>query len=194
MRFAGFALAACVAIGIANPAAAENATMPSIDLPNPYAMEARFGQLPAGHPWGGVIAVTPGADGKSIWAFERCSGDCLKSDLPPVLHFDASGKLLASFGAGMFDFPHGIALDKEGNVYVADADGKNGKGHVVVKFSPEGKVLLTLGHAGMPGDAPGYFNKPSAVAIAPDGTIFVADGHGAGSNAASSNYRPTARC
>src|SRR5437879_10287462 len=83
----------------------------------------------------------------------------------------------------MFVFPHGIAVDKEGNVYVADADGKNGKGHIVVKFSPEGKVLLTLGKPGMPGDAPDFFYRPSAVAIAPNGDIFVADGHGGDSNA-----------
>ncbi len=82
----------------------------------------------------------------------------------------------------MFVFPHGI-VDKDGDVYVVDADGKNGKGHVVAKFSPDGKVLMTLGKPGMPGDAPGYFYRPSAVAVAPDGTIFVADGHGGDSNA-----------
>jgi len=164
-------------------AAAENPAMPSIDLPNPYATGVKFGQLPEGRQWGGVIAVTPDRDGKNIWAFERCGGNCLNSDLPPVLEFDLSGKLIKSFGAGMFVFPHGIAVDKEGNVYVADADGKNGKGHVIVKFSPEGKVLMTLGHPGMPGDAPGYFYRPSALAVAPDGTIFVADGHGGDSNA-----------
>jgi hypothetical protein len=79
-----------------------------------------------------------------------------------VLEFDPGGKLVKSFGAGMFVFPHGIAVDKEGNVYVADANGKNGKGDVVVKFSPEGKVLMTMGHAGMPGDAPSYFDRPLA--------------------------------
>src|SRR5271167_790791 len=109
-------------------AAAENAAVPSIDLPNPYAAGVRFGQLPEGRQWGGVIAVTPDRDGRSIWAFERCGGSCLNSDLPAVLEFDPSGKLIKSFGAGMFVFPHGIAVDKDGNVYVADADGKNGKG------------------------------------------------------------------
>ena len=177
---AGAALAMVLGLGAV---AANTPVMPSNDYPDPYAKGVRFGQLPEGRQWGGVIAVTPGADGKSIWAFERCGGNCLTSNLPPVLHFDPEGKLLTSFGAGMFVFPHGIALDKAGNVYVADADGKNGKGDVVVKFSPEGKVLMTLGHAGMPGDATGYFNRPSAVTIAPDGTIFVADGHGGESNA-----------
>jgi DNA-binding beta-propeller fold protein YncE len=176
------AAAAAMVIGL-GIVLADTPAMPSNDYPDPYAKGVSFGQLPNGRQWGGVIAVTPGVDGKSIWAFERCGGNCLASDVPPVLHFDPSGKLIASFGAGMFALPHGIALDKDGNVYVADADGRNGRGHVVVKFSPEGKVLMTLGHPGMPGDAPGYFYRPSAVTIAPDGTIFVADGHGGDSNA-----------
>jgi DNA-binding beta-propeller fold protein YncE len=168
---------------LAAEAAADNAAVPAIDLPNPYPAGTKFGQLTDGRQWGGVIAVAPDRDGKSIWAFERCGGNCLNSDLPAVLEFDPSGKLVKSFGAGMFVFPHGIAVDKDGSVYVADANGKNGKGDVVVKFSPEGKVLMTLGHPGMPGDSPGYFDRPSAVAVAPDGTIFVADGHGGDSNA-----------
>ena len=175
---AALALALFVARG-----RADSPAMPAIDLPAPYATGVKFGQLPDNRQWGGVIAVTPGADGKSIWAFERCGGNCLNSDLPPVLHFDPAGKLIASFGAGMFVFPHGIAVDKDGNVYVVDGEGKNGKGQIVVKFSPEGKVLMTLGHPGMAGDAPGFFNRPTAIAIAPDGTLFVADGHGPGSNA-----------
>ena len=183
---------AAIMMLFAAQAAAENAAVPSIDLPNPYAAGVRFGQLPEGRQWGGVIAVTPDRDGRSIWAFERCGGSCLNSDLPAVLEFDPSGKLIKSFGAGMFVFPHGIAVDKDGNVYVADADGKNGKGHVVVKFSPDGKVLMTLGKPGMPGDAPGYFYRPSAVTVTADGTIFVADGHGGDSNARIVKLAPTA--
>src|SRR5262249_1220451 len=139
------ALAAAVAsLGIAR---AQNAAPPSIDLPDPDAAATSIGQPPAGRAWGGTTAVAVDRDGKSIWVFERCGGEsCAASNLPPILHFDPSGKLLASFGAGMFVFPHGITVDRDGNVWVADADGKNGKGHVVVKFSPTGKVLMTLGH------------------------------------------------
>jgi DNA-binding beta-propeller fold protein YncE len=157
---------------------------PSTDYPDPFGPAASFGKMPAGRTWGGTTAVAVDADGKSIWVFERCGAEsCADSKLPPILHFDPSGKLLASFGAGMFVFPHGITVDRQGNVWVADADGKNGKGHVVVKFSPTGKMLMTLGHPGMAGDAPGFFNRPTGVAIARNGEIFVSDGHGGDSNA-----------
>jgi sugar lactone lactonase YvrE len=83
----------------------------------------------------------------------------------------------------MFVSPHGIHVDRQGNVWVADGSGKGSKGHQVFKFSPDGKVLLTLGTAGLPGDGPETFNQPSDVFVAPSGEIFVADGHGGNSNA-----------
>jgi DNA-binding beta-propeller fold protein YncE len=165
-------------------AAETSGAQPRTDLPDPFGPPVSFGQLPPGRAWGGTTAVAVAADGKSVWVFERCGAEsCADSNLPPILHFDPSGKLIASFGAGMFVFPHGITIDREGNVWVADADGKNGKGHQVIKFSPAGKVLMRLGKAGMPGDAPGYFNRPTGVAIARNGDIFVSDGHGGESNA-----------
>jgi DNA-binding beta-propeller fold protein YncE len=120
----------------------------------------------------------------NIWVADRCGANtCVNSTLAPIMKFDASGKLLASFGAGMFVFPHGITIDRDGNVWVSDGQGRNGKGHQVFKFSPEGKVLMTLGKAGEAGDGPDTFNQPSAVAIGRNGDIFVADGHGGDTNA-----------
>ncbi|HKA40431.1 MAG TPA: peptidyl-alpha-hydroxyglycine alpha-amidating lyase family protein, partial [Burkholderiales bacterium] len=86
-------------------------------------------------------------------------------------------------GAGMFVQPHGIHVDRDGNVWVTDSQGKDGKGHTVVKFNQDGKVLLTLGKAGVAGDGPDAFNAPSDVITAPNGDIFVADGHGGDTNA-----------
>src|SRR5204862_292776 len=86
-------------------------------------------------------------------------------------------------GAGLLLFPHGIHVDREGNVWAVDGLGRAGKGHQVFKFSPEGKVLLTLGKAGAPGSGNDEFNAPSAVVTAPNGDIFVADGHGGNTNA-----------
>jgi streptogramin lyase len=133
--------------------------------------------------WGSTSAVDVDPQG-NVWVFERCSANtCAGSSLAPILKFDPSGKLVRSFGAGLFVFPHAIHVDREGNLFVADADGRDGKGHVVVKFSPEGKMLMTLGRPGIAGETNDTFNRPSAVVTARNGDIFVADGHGGKSNA-----------
>ena len=152
--------------------------------PNPYRTVENWAKLPVGRTWGQVISADIDRDGKSIWVVERCGGtSCAKSDLAPVLKFDSSGTLVKSFGAGMIVRPHGLFIDKNNDVWVTDGDAENGKGDQVFEFSQDGKVLLTLGNAGIPGDGPDTFNKPSDVLVAPNGDIFVADGHGPGSNA-----------
>ena len=149
---------------------------------NPYRPGENWGRLPEGRTFGNVIGVDVDRSG-NVWVFERCGGDtCEGSKLAPILQFDASGKLLKSFGAGMFAFPHGFHVDRDGNIWATDGPGKSGKGYQVFKFSPEGKVLLTLGKAGIGGEAPSTFIYPSAVVVAPNGDIFVADGHGADTN------------
>src|SRR5438105_3150629 len=116
--------------------------------PNPYHAVDNWAKLGAGRTWGSTSAVEIDRGG-NIWVAERCGANsCAQSNLPSILKFDSSGKLLQSFGAGMLIFPHGIFIDKEGNVWVTDGQGMNGKGHQVFKFSPEGKVLMTLGKAG----------------------------------------------
>jgi sugar lactone lactonase YvrE len=158
---------------------------------NPYQTLENHFKLPEGRKIGSTAGITIDRDGSSVWVFERCGGQgCAGSHLAPVLKFDASGKLMKSFGAGMFVRPHGIHVDREGNVWVTDGEGpdgkdpnRNGKGHQVFKFSPDGKVLMTLGKAGIAGDGPDTFNQPSAVLVAPNGDIFIGDGHGGNSNA-----------
>lgn len=150
--------------------------------PNPYRTVSDWAKLPEGRTWGSTAGVDVDSH-DHIWVAERCGANsCAGSNLAPILEFDTSGKLLKSFGAGMFVFPHGIYADKDGNVWVTDGQGKDGKGHQVFKFSPDGKVLLTLGKAGVPGNGPDTFNMPSDVVVAPNGDIFVADGHGGESN------------
>ena len=142
-----------------------------------------WAKMPDGRAWGSTSTLDVDRSG-NVWVFERCGGNaCDASTLSPILQFDPGGKFLRAFGAGLFVFPHGIHVDRDGNVWVADASGKDGKGHVVVKFSPEGKVLLTLGKPGVAGDSNDTFNRPSAVATARNGDIFLSDGHGGDSNA-----------
>jgi DNA-binding beta-propeller fold protein YncE len=159
-------------------------------LPNPYRAVDGWAKLPEGRKMGAVGGVTIDPDGNHVWAVVRCDAsepgrfgnECLDSDLDPVVKFDMEGNAVKSFGGGMFIWPHGIDVDPKGNVWVTDAvasartpAGK--RGHQVIKFSPEGKVLMTLGTPGIAGDGPDQFNSPSDVVVADNGDVFVADGH-----------------
>ena len=149
--------------------------------PNPYRMVENWAKLPAGRSWGSTSAVEIDRDGRSVWVAERCGANsCAGKTDDPILHFDAAGKLIKSFGSGMLLFPHGIAVDKDGNLWVTDGQAKDGKGFQVFKFSPDGKVLMTLGKAGGGTASPESFDQPNDVAIAPNGDIFIAEGHNAG--------------
>lgn len=150
-------------------------------LPNPTQTIIKdWAKLPDGRVWGSTAGIDIGPDGH-VWAYDRCGANtCVGSNVAPVLKFDrSSGKMLASLGAGMFNFPHGLHVDRDGNVWVTDGQGnKEGtRGHQVFKFSPQGKVLLTLGKAGVAGSGPDTFNEPNDVITAPNGDIFVSDGH-----------------
>jgi sugar lactone lactonase YvrE len=173
-----------------NPATAQP-TAPVNTAPNPYRSVENWAHLPEGRTWGASAGVYVDPNGTGVWVAERCAANsCVGSDLPPILHFDMSGRLLKAFGAGMFVFPHGIFVDQQSNVWVTDGQGKDGKGHQVFKFSPEGKVLLTLGKAGVAGDGQDEFNAPSAVLVAPNGDIFVGDGHGGTTNSRIVKFSP----
>jgi hypothetical protein len=124
--------------------------------PNPYRVVPNHFKLPDGRTMGSTAAIDIDRDGRSVWVFERCGGAsqalaCAESSLAPVMEFDSSGKIVKSFGGGMFVSPHGIHVDPFGNVWVTDGNGKGEKGQQVFKFSPDGKVLLTLGKAGVTG-------------------------------------------
>ena len=164
-------------------------------LPNPYRAVDGWAQLPDGRQMGAVGGITTDASGDHVWAVVRCDAtaperfgnECLDSDLDPVLQFDLDGHVVQSFGGGMFIWPHGIDVDPDGNVWVTDAVAaartpEGTRGHQVIKFTPTGEVLMTLGTPGVPGDGPDHFNAPSDVVVADNGDIFVADGHGNDTN------------
>lgn len=145
----------------------------SVEEPGAQAQSYRqvegWAKLPAGVEWGQVISVDPDPTGRFIYAFHRSE--------PPILKFDMAGNVVGSFGDGMFAWPHGLTVDHDGFIWASDG-GRDGLGHQVFKFSPEGEVLMRLGTAGVTGDGPNTFNGPTDIAIAADGDIFVSDGHG----------------
>ena len=200
----GFVLvASVVAIGTFGPAAhAQQTKYPKpTELPNPYRLAEGWPTIPktmnGGH-WGEVIRVHVHSDG-NIWIFHRCfntvppgHATCIgQSDAnPPILEFDPSGKLLKSFGVGLFAYPHGFTIDRDGNLWTSDVNdeatvlgmsAKNAagvlRGQEVLKLSPDGKILMTLGKEGVSGNGPDTFDRPTGIAIAPNGDIFVTDGH-----------------
>ena len=211
MRMIKVSLAAAGACWLAaHPAAwtqaaapAQTAMAPVNDLPNPYETIEGWAKLPAGRPWGSTSSVAIDKDGKSLWAAERCGANSCwnaqagkTSDVDVIMKFDgATGAMVKSFGAGMFIFPHGIYVDRDGNIWVTDGQDNLPRrargaaadapmpsppakiiGHQIIKFSPDGKVLLTLGKAGGARE-PEFFYQPNAVYVAPDGNIFVSEGH-----------------
>jgi hypothetical protein len=161
-------------------------------LPNPAPNVTRnWGQLPAGRKWGTSAGIDIDPVDGHIWAYERCGAgaaggaagggvNCETNVVDPIFKFDRNtGAVLANFGRGVMVTPHGIHVDRQGNVWIADFAGNEvgTKGHQVHKFSPKGEKLLSLGTAGKPGNADGQFNQPNDVVVGPDGSIYVSDGH-----------------
>ena len=169
-------LTAALSIGAAQSSAPKN------DLPQPYRTTRDWGELPAGVKWAAVTAIEPAPDG-SIYVIHRCfANSCAGRSEAPILKYDSGGKLLKSWGEGMFIFPHGATVDRDGNLWVTDARGEDGIGHQVFKFNRDGKVVMTLGKAGVSGSTPDLFDQPTDVVIAPNGDIFVTDSHRNGKN------------
>jgi len=177
-----------------------------IALPNSHDRDEIFFRWPAGRKLGSISAIDVDRDGKSIWVFERCGGqdNCIGSHVDPIIQFDASGKAVKQFGADMFVYPHGIIVDRDGNIWVADMQsnvdrppprpgqaaevvlpGREPNGAQVFKLSPDGKVLITLGTPGVYGSDAAHLSQPLDVLTTADSTIFVADGH----DSAPSNHR-----
>ncbi|HYM17030.1 MAG TPA: 6-bladed beta-propeller [Micropepsaceae bacterium] len=177
------------------PGTPQNRSTPPVNSgANPYHVIKDWAQLTIEkRAWGGSNGVAIDKDGKTVWATDRCSPGtapgCLGTNANPVHHFDETGKEIKAFGGGMFVWPHGIHVDKDGNIWVTDArmptpdeikkypDAAK-KGGTVVKFSPDGKVLLTLGTPGLKGNPPNGLTEPTVILTDPaNGDVYVAESH-----------------
>ena len=181
IRLTGFFLFVA-AVSLSGTRLEQPADVARSDLPQPYRTTRDWGELPPGVKWAAVTAIEPAPDG-SIYVVHRCfANSCAGRSEAPILKYDANGKLLASWGQGMFIFPHGGTVDRDGNLWITDARAENGKGNQVFKFSPQGKVLITLGKAGVSGSGPDLFDQPTDIVVAPNGDLFVTDSHRNGRN------------
>jgi sugar lactone lactonase YvrE len=214
MRRSGLRLvvlaAAAAAAGVI--AAAQAKVEPTNSAPNPYTTIEGWAKLPDGRPWGSLSAVDIDPDGKSIWIAERCGANrCVdpQGQVNPVnviVKFDENGNVVTSFASGLIVSPHGMHVDRQGNVWVTDwqdnfpSRGRGAAadapappppakpmGHQVFKFSPTGKLLMVMGKPG--GNRPGETPDPSSFYQVNDvitnaaGEIFVAEGHSSNATA-----------
>ena len=172
--------------------AAHAGQRPTNNLPNPYATQRNFGSLPDGRRWGSVSAVDIDIDGVHVWAADRCGNNqCATTpDINPIVKLDPNGHVVEQFGAGQILWPHGMDVDHEGNVWIADSrvarqDEVNENpaaaslGSAVLKFSADGELLLTIGTPGEVGDPPTHLTDPNDVLIAANGRIYISETHAA---------------
>src|SRR5688572_10580093 len=123
-----------------------------VPVPNPVT-------LPAGVVMGPAASVAFGPDGHLF---------VLTRGALPIMEFDADGTFIRGFGEGLFKRSHGIHVDRDGNIWTTDQEA-----HVIIKFDPTGKVLMTLGTRGQPG----LFNEPTDFVVGRNGELFVSQGH-----------------
>src|SRR5437867_5647610 len=130
------------------------------DAPNPYKQVTAWAHMPrAWAPTNNVFV-----DGKdNVWVMDRCEDKgCLVSHEAPIWELSSEGKVLKNLGAGgMFAFPHTVKPDADGSIWAIDGEAKEDKGNQVFKFSPDGKVLMTLGKAGQGGKGTDVFDRPT---------------------------------
>lgn len=136
--------------------------------PAPYRLVPGWGTLPGGATWGEVPGMAIDSTGK-IYAFHRSE--------PPIVELDRSGRVVRMWGEKTFAWPHGIRVDRFGNLWITDGQARDGRGQQVFKYGPDGTLLMTLGTKGVRGDGPDTFGGPCDVAVAANGDVFVADGH-----------------
>jgi len=145
---------------------------PGNAMNNPYRMLENWPHLGDIKP-GAAIGILP--DGKGgVWLQHR--------SVPAILHVDAAGDIVKKFDV-TFSSSHGFCQDQDGNFWAADSSTFNDspdtgvKGNQVFKYSPDGKLLLTLGQAGVSRAGTDTFLQPVACRATPDGNILIADGH-----------------
>jgi len=159
--FAGWLIATCTLYGAATNLFA--AGYPKINLAAGYRVDPNWPQKPAEIKWRYITGVAVDMQDR-VWVLNEIK--------PQVQVYAADGKFLDSWGSDEFSHPHSLRLDREGNLWITDYGA-----HFVRKFSPKGKVLLTLGTLNKAGCDQTHFGRPTDCVIALNGDVFVTDGY-----------------
>lgn len=139
-----------------------------------YELAVGWGKLPAGWKWGWIPAVACDSQDR-VFVYSRSEH--------PLVVFDRDGNFLASWGEGILKDAHGIFIDAEDNVYCTERNT-----HCIRKFNKRGELVMTLGTPDQVAERDGEpFNKPTDLAMASTGELFVSDGYG---NARVHKYAP----
>ena len=151
------------------PAVEEPAEVPHVTLSTCYEVDPAWPKRPDHCQWG----QTPGVavdDKDQVWVFTRAD--------PPVQVYDSAGNFVRAWGSDLVGrtekgvTSHQIKIDCGGMIWLADTSK-----HTVIQVTPQGKVLKTLGTPGVPGNDESHFNKPTDMAITPQGDVYVSDGY-----------------
>ena len=137
---------------------------PRVNLAATYMVDAAWPQKPADYQWAAVSGVAVDKQDR-VWIFTRAT--------PPIQVYTPAGKLVRAWGEDSIKTAHHLKIDEDGNIWVADIGL-----HVVRKFSPQGELLLTIGTPGESGNDTARMDKPTDMAIAPNGHVYVSDGYG----------------
>ena len=137
---------------------------PRINLAPVYEVDPAWPDKPDDYVWEAMPGIA--VDGNDqVWTFTRSS--------PPVQLYKTDGSFVRAWGDDSIGTAHHIKIDRDGNVWVADIGL-----HIIRQFTPEGRILRTLGTPGIAGADETHLNKPTDMAIAPNGDVFVSDGYG----------------
>ncbi len=143
---------------------AQEPTWPHVDLATTYEVDPTWPQKPKDFVWGHMPGVAVDEE-DNVYIFTRSN--------PPVQVYNANGKFLRAWGSETIGKAHHIKIDHQGYVWISDIDN-----HVVQKYTPKGKLLLTIGTKGKAGRDKTHLNKPTDMVVAPNGDVFVSDGYG----------------
>ncbi len=146
------------------PAAGKKPPYPRVNVSPNYVVDPTWPKKPAEYNWQAMPGIAVDAR-DNVWTFTRA--------LPPIQVYRPSGELVRAWGDKTVGTAHHIKIDKDGNIWLADIGL-----HVIRKFSPQGEILHTIGTPGQFGEDETHLDKPTDMAIAPDGHVFVSDGYG----------------